>query len=303
MALTSAQLASVALLTKFSSSLALLGVMGIVLMYFIRREEFQTPMGRLILGMAFSDFIDASWKLVGRYAPDSGITSTICIAQTIGIQEGTLSSIFFTFCMCWMIVRSLMSSTPLIMTKRKELAIIGGCFLIPLPLSILPAVMSPPDGKTPLVADSDQWCWIKGGSYLPYQIVFFYGLFWFVFVFNIFSLIYTYYALEKLNANITDVRVKRKTMYIVRRMTAFLVAFLFAWTASNVNRMTSFALGSPVYELTMLQGFFSPARGFFNFLAFMYCYYTNPARRFNSAVTTFRSQHTDTKKETLSNFE
>lgn len=247
-------------------------------------------MGRIVLGLAVSDFIDSSFKLIGRWGPDSGVEGALCLTQAVGIQEGTLSSLLFSLSMCLIILRAILGQSAVVMTRAKEFTVIALCFIVPIPLSLIPAFIKP--NGVSLIGDSDQWCWIKGGkSNLVYQIVFFYGIFWFgklcllyvVFLFNVFSLLYTYFSLSGLCAKIDDPSMKKKTLYVVKRMVAFLTAFLFAWTASNINRMTTFALGSPVYELAALQAWFSPSRGFYNFLAFMYCYYTSPARTLQSS--------------------
>jgi hypothetical protein len=66
-------------------------------------------------------------------------------------------------------------------------------------------------------------------------------------------------------------------MFVVYRMSYYLIAFLFGHVLSNAARLSQTS-GNPIFELVLLQGLISPARGMLNFCAFMFSFVTSPAR-------------------------
>ncbi|KAI8899448.1 hypothetical protein BC833DRAFT_585677 [Globomyces pollinis-pini] len=283
------QLAQISNTARFSSTLGLIGVLGVAVSYYKYPGEFKTPMGRLILAMSVADLIDASSKFAGRWTMASGVASLGCQAQGALIQMGTLSAIFLSFVMAATVVMVITAKTHFSITRNYELVAVACCFLIPVPMSVIPLMLKSPDG-TPLIGDSSQWCWIKGGPTFPQQLMFFFVPFWAVFLFNVIALLLVWGKINDLNKNIRNPHDRKKSFYVVKRMVAYLVAFLFAWTASTVNRMSTFYFGYSLFPFAILQALCSPARGFFNFLAFVYCQRTNPANLLSNSSQTGKSR-------------
>ncbi|KAJ3268265.1 hypothetical protein HDV01_003216, partial [Terramyces sp. JEL0728] len=64
-------------------------------MFYIRREEINTPIGKLMFAMTLAGLIESPFKFIGRDGVNAGITSPLCLSQALIIIWGNLASIFF----------------------------------------------------------------------------------------------------------------------------------------------------------------------------------------------------------------
>jgi hypothetical protein len=155
-------------------------------------------------------------------------------------------------------------------------------FTIPLPFSLLPLVLSP--GGISMVGDVDTWCWISR-SHQIFQFYFWFFILFIIFGLNLIIISLTVYGIrvQQRELVVSDKKLtkeqikqnKKKSFgrFIVKRMLAYLIAFMVVWAPSSLNRTTQLAAGTTVFVFAYAQSLISPMRGFINFLAYFYTWY------------------------------
>ncbi|KAJ3328084.1 hypothetical protein HDU91_004200 [Kappamyces sp. JEL0680] len=252
-------------------------------------------MGHLILALAGADLIDSTAKAIGRAGPDSGLHSALCKAQTAMVLEGDVVSVLLAFWFSLLVVYVTTSKRYYSVSKSQETFIIAMSYLFPVPFWVFTIFSSSWFNADYIVADSNAWCYIAGNLFYPYQFWFYYCWQWITFLFNVAAIVMVWFRLKEMEEQIAAVtgstQSSRRILFVVERMIAFLVAFFVGHIFSNINRIYT-ALGNPAsYTLLILHSAISPARGMLNFMAFLYTYYTSPARRsFGSGGSTTHSR-------------
>jgi Slime mold cyclic AMP receptor len=264
------QLDAIALTTRISSSLGIIGALSALLLFIYNRSHFNTPVGRLVLCTATADLLDASFKLIGTSGPSAGVDSLLCQLQGTGIQYGTLVAILCSVTLAsWSVYLTFFNGSADSIVSRQHIYI-AAVFILPLPATLYPLLADPRtygDG-TRMMGDTQIWCWITS-DFFAYQLVLFYVWLWICYVAITAASVLTYIHLRR-NTQSTAV-------FLIQRMGVYMLAFLVAWSFSTINRVTSITYGN-VYVLSLLQAFFSPARGMWNFGAFAYTWRYSPER-------------------------
>ncbi|KAL2911372.1 hypothetical protein HK105_209163 [Polyrhizophydium stewartii] len=273
MGYTPEQKEAVTIVTKVSASMSLLGVGGIVYFYFTKPKWFSNSMGRLVLALAFADFVDGISKFVGRWAIEAGTNSFWCQAQASAIQTATLANICVNLVIALNMLYIVFFSGSVKTLQRSEAALIALCFVVPFAFTV--PMFATPTSVGNMIGDSDFWCWIGSQSAI-YQIWLFYFELWFVFSIQILAYFFTWYGLRRLQGKIssaTNATARSSHKYntiMVKRMMAYSIAFMISWGPPTVNRMNNLATGQPIFALAVAQSTFSPLHGFINFCVFVY---------------------------------
>ncbi|KAL2912260.1 hypothetical protein HK105_208251 [Polyrhizophydium stewartii] len=258
-------------------------------MYFRSPMSFDNPTGRIILAITVTDLLDCVVKFIGRWGPQAGRDSMLCQFQGAGIQMSNFSSVLLGLAMALNAIYIVVLRGSIENIRKFEWLIIAVCICIPIPFAAVPLFLQPTPGL-PMFGDADQWCWIIK-AYAPYQIYLWFGWLWGIFVFNMLA----YFSIRQVLTSTTKMFLGqqqapsaiRQRMFLIKRMLAFLVAFMFVWTPSSINRIVQLSLGTPVFALSVVQSVVSPTRGMVNFLAYFYTWWYQPAqmsrsRSFNS---------------------
>ena len=209
-------------------------------------------------------------KFIGRWGPDSGINGWLCQAQGAGIQESNFSSVLLGLVIALNALYVVFFKGSIEVIRKYEWMLIAACFMIPIPFVVIPLFLQPIPGRS-MYGDANQWCWITS-EYAPYQLYFWFIFLWVIFIFNLAAYLLTRHTLNTASSLLVGKRASpnamRYRMFIIKRMLWYILAFIVVWTPSSVNRVAQLILGSPVFALSVIQSLISPARGFFNFLAY-----------------------------------
>ncbi|KAJ3271101.1 hypothetical protein HDV01_007038 [Terramyces sp. JEL0728] len=278
MGYTAEQLLTLNTVTKTSSVVGFVGVLAMFVMLYRNPESFKNPTGRLVLAITVTDLFDSVTKFIGRWGPDSGLTSFLCYAQTWSIQQFNISSVILGMLMGFNTVYLIFFKGSVEKIQKFEPYMILVSFIFPIPFALYP-MFGKPLG-IPMVGDVDTWCWISK-QHAVYQIYLWFAILWIIFVLNLLILAATVWAIKK-NEKALNQPVQQNSrmsfgVYIQRRMLAYLIGFVIVWTPSSLNRITQLALGYPVYTFGILQALVSPTRGFIDFLAYFYSWWYSPA--------------------------
>ena len=198
------------------------------------------------------------------------------------IQEGNISNIFLGGIMganALFIIYN--GPTSLRWIKKLELYYILIAFTFPLPFALYPLLNTLNGAR--YFGDADQWCWFSKSTSI-YGIYLWFILLWIFFAFNLIALFLTAQHFQKMTTltnrsrsasadKLSKDKKKPTTTLVVRRMVAYMIAFVIVWTPSNINRITQLVVGSPIFGLSVAQSLVSPLRGFLNFCAFIYAWY------------------------------
>lgn len=176
----------ISICTQAGGILGLLGFFGICYLYFKTPKEFSGARGYITIALTFSDFIGSVVKLIGQAGQRAGSASILCRAQAVFIQYGNLPSILLNFLMSLIIINVLITQNFVHVTRKREVLAIALCFIIPIFPSLY--VLTNGSDGLPLIAPRSQWCWISA-RYRDMQIALFFGWLWFIFIFNLETLI------------------------------------------------------------------------------------------------------------------
>ncbi|KAI8897991.1 slime mold cyclic AMP receptor-domain-containing protein [Globomyces pollinis-pini] len=283
MSLTKADLSTINVVVKVSSVVGFLGVCGMLYFIITSKHSFRNPTGRLIIAITVTDLFDSCTKFIGRWGPESGINSFLCRAQAFSIQEFNLANVTLGLIMGLNTVYLVLFRGSVDKIQKYEPYMIAFSFTFPLFFAIYPVATS-------MVGDVDTWCWI-GKPFGPFQIGLWFGILWVIFCANIVVLSITAWSVKKLDsimAASASSKTKSFGPLIIKRMVAYLIAFLIIWTPSSVNRMSQLIAGRSFFPLALLQALVSPTRGFINFMAYFYTWWHSPAamrdRKFSHSV-------------------
>lgn len=264
------ELAAIGVVTRTAACLGLAGALGVFALFFRFRTQFASPIGKLAFAMAVADLTDAGFKAIGTAGPAQGAQSVLCQTQGVGIQFGTLAAVFSSLLMAaWSVYLVCLNGRTESIVRRQYASIFVCTVALPAPLALYPVLVHPLlfPGQL-LVGDTRLWCWIET-RFFAYQLALFYVWLWTVLAINIATLAVTWNYLRHLHSS--------ASRFLIKRMAAYLVAFVVAWAFSTLNRVVDLASG-PVFALTVLQAAFSPSRGMWNFIAFYYSWYYSPSR-------------------------
>jgi hypothetical protein len=255
--------------TVFSASFGLVGTICMFGLAYFQPNHFQSITGKMLFAKSCTDLIDSVIKIVGRQGPLHGVESVLCKSQAVLINYSNQASIFLDFCLGMMVFVVAKSSSMKSITQQKEFYLIAAAFIWPIPFCMIMLLVPTP---MPLIADVSLWCWISS-KYFEYQVGLWFGWLWAVFMFNIVAI---FVVSRYLNSLKLKKKVNKKHYFIVRRMKIFLFAFVVTWLGSSLNRSSQFLLGYPVFVLSLMQAICSPARGFWNLCAFLWCIHKTP---------------------------
>jgi ABC-type multidrug transport system fused ATPase/permease subunit len=291
--LTAKDIANLNIIVKVSSSLGFIGVCCMGFMLYRKPSSFRNPTGRLILAITFTDLMDSITKFIGRWGPGSGVNSPLCFAQAFSIQQFNIASV--TRKLFFILVGLLLGLNALYLIYLKgsgekiqkwEPYMILFAFLFPLPFSLTPMFYRP--NNQSMVGDVDTWCWISRNSQV-FQLYFWFLLL-FIFLFlNILILIFTVIGIKRLeseeavkDSSTNEKRKKRFGTFVIKRMMAYLIAFVVVWLPSSLNRITQLSAGTTVFVFAYSQSLISPMRGFINFLAYFYTWWYSSLKKKSS---------------------
>ncbi|KAI8911884.1 hypothetical protein EDD86DRAFT_246126 [Gorgonomyces haynaldii] len=218
------------------------------------------------------------FKFIGRWGPESGVDSFLCQLQAVMIQEGNISSVVLSAFMGLNALYILYNGPSSLATIKKYewLAILIG-FTSPLPFALVPLFM---------YGDAQNWCWFTKQNTL-YGIYLWFMWLWILFAFNLVCLFFAMrhfsekraialgssVSVNKSQGSIKGEKASRSVTPLVKRLTAYMIAFVIVWTPSSINRIVNLATGDSYFILSLLQVIVSPTRGL----------YTNPQRSRGSA--------------------
>ncbi|KAI8913378.1 hypothetical protein EDD86DRAFT_200428 [Gorgonomyces haynaldii] len=137
-------------------------------------------------------------------------------------------------------------------------------FVWSLPFSMYAIFYQPPDGMPRIFGDAVTWCNINSPVYPNFLFAFYYGWQWLVFLFGILTTFMAWLNLYKMGKRTVSMRA-----FVIKKMTVYIIVFFIGHIFSNINRMNAMLHGTEIFILPVLQGVFSPSRGFLNFLAFL----------------------------------
>ncbi|KAL2914307.1 exosome non-catalytic core subunit rrp46 [Polyrhizophydium stewartii] len=272
MPLTAAQLDTLGVITKISSSLSLIGCACIVIEFARSRSSFNSFMGRIILALCATDALDCIFKSIGRWGLAAGNSSLLCQLQAAAIQYSILESALLIWALAISAVYISVFRGSADVLRRLEWPMIATCVCIPIPTAIVPIFLTPINGVR-MFGDADQWCWIAK-PYAIYQIYLWFVWLWTVMAFNTAAFLIARSVISaQLQANAllrTESPGDAARRLLLKRMLAYLLSFVIAWTPSTINRLVQLTLGTSVFELSVWQSIFSPMRGMANCIAYFY---------------------------------
>nr|KAJ3420072.1 hypothetical protein HK105_006150 [Polyrhizophydium stewartii] len=242
-------------------------------MYLKHRKNFKNPTGRVLLAIGILDFFDAIAKFAGRWTLSDGPGSVLCQFQAFFLHFSNMSSAFLSLALALNALYLVAFDGSVDLILKLEWLVIAVSLLIPAVIAAIPLFWQPIAGVR-MYGDAQLYCWIVS-TYTQYQIYLLFMWLWAMIVFTFFVLFYLRYKFNKLDARMASnssgpTKSSEMRKFVVRRMIAYLIAFVVIWTPSSVNRITQLVIGSPVYELNVFQAMFIPSRGLFDFLANYY---------------------------------
>lgn len=156
--------------------------------------------------------MDSGTKFIGRWGPDAGYGHPLCMFQAWSITQFNLNSVI---CKCFIkSVGLLMGVNALYLIyfkgsletiQKNELKMIVAAFLLPIPFSVAPLFLFV-KGK-PLYGDVNLWCWINQSEY---QIYFWFGILWVIFILNIAILFFTLKGIRKADKSLITVKLTKQ---------------------------------------------------------------------------------------------
>nr|KAJ3422609.1 Exosome component 5 [Polyrhizophydium stewartii] len=190
-----------------------------------------------------------------------GCASLLCQLQAAAIQYSILESALLIWALAISAVYISVFRGSADVLRRLEWPMIATCVCIPIPTAIVPIFLTPINGVR-MFGDADQWCWIAK-PYAIYQIYLWFVWLWTVMAFNTAAFLIARSVISaQLQAN--------ALLLLLKRMLAYLLSFVIAWTPSTINRLVQLTLGTSVFELSVWQSIFSPMRGMANCIAYFY---------------------------------
>ncbi|KAI8902927.1 hypothetical protein BC833DRAFT_2297 [Globomyces pollinis-pini] len=248
----------------------MLGVFGCFMIFYFNKNELKAPMGRFLIAYFIADFVNSAAKSFGQIPYKNGETSFACQAQAATIVCSSLSIILFNVFILLLILKAVYSRTriqnPLV--KYESVAILFG-YILPIPFATYP-LLERFNGKT-IFGNVGIWCWYSSKSPV-FQIIFFYGPVWIVIISNAIVIAITWHSFKRAEH-------LKRLEYVTKRMVAFLIAFVITWAIATINRLVIIMTGRSYYLLNVLQIVFSATKGFWDFLALLYCWWIRPTQK------------------------
>lgn len=330
---STAQLNALAIMPKLTAPLSIVGS-GLIINdnLIMDREKTKKVYNRLLVTMSFYDIIAgcaiflSTWPIPSSALNVSfnvGNTQT-CVAQGFFIQFGIITPMV-NMCLTvhyLLVIRYSWSEDQI--RKRAE----PWFHMIPLTIALGTDFASI---GLDLFNKANLWCWIaayppgctqtfqssatnpptcqRGDNASIYQIVFFYGIVWFVIFFvmaAMFGIYFTFRQLDKANAKYAGSQVTARTSGAKKKVSkskmvamqamyyvgAFYLTFLFA----TLNRMVQLIWDHDSFALLLLHAIFFPLQGFWNYLIYIrprYIKYRQQKRRERESerVQAERHQH------------
>ncbi|KAJ2999307.1 hypothetical protein HDV02_003241 [Globomyces sp. JEL0801] len=245
---------------------SLIGFSGAILVfvYLIRFPRlFNNPVGRIVIALACTDAIDASFKFLARAGINSGSDSALCQIQAFVLHVECQAQLLLGLSLGLNIVYILYLKGDAQTIQKYEWGIIFLSFSIPLPYAVY-QLFNPH-----LVGDGDLWCFTSA-EYGNLRFWTFY--FWLILIFmlNVLFIILTSIGIRRLYQNLRNLGASESSSkgikVVLYRLAIYLIGFFIAWLPSFLNRTIPHPHAN--YEFAMAQAIVSPTRGMINFLAF-----------------------------------
>ncbi|KAJ3313730.1 hypothetical protein HDV04_001534 [Boothiomyces sp. JEL0838] len=245
-----------------------IGIVGLILtfvMFYMRKEEINTPIGKLMFAMTVAGLVESPFKFIGRDGVNAGINSPLCISQALIIIWGNLASIFFYCGISLSALYLLFFDGQLSTIKSRQWIVILVGFLFPAIPTILVNFL-PSINKKPIIGDAD--------LYFNYQIALQYIIVWASFIFNTVALIFIWIRMTSLSQGLhIDFKNDKSDQlknFVLARLVGLLLAFFISWVFPSLYRIVTYYQG-PNFTLAMLLGMFGPSRGISHLMVLEVC--------------------------------
>nr|KAJ3415777.1 Mitochondrial translocator assembly and maintenance protein 41 [Polyrhizophydium stewartii] len=212
------------------------------------RKSYSNPTGHIILTLCVLDLLDSAAFFVFSSLSSALLSLMLALnAMFLVVFEGSVD-----------------------MIHKYEWFTIAATILFSAGMSVIPLFLQPILGVR-MYGDANLWCWIVS-VYSQYQIYFTFMWIRGVIVIAIIALGCIHYKLAKLGARMSLANSSNSwsndlRKFVIGRLVAYLIAFIVTRLPTSVNRVTEIVAGSPIYEMSLFQAGFLPARGMFDFLA------------------------------------
>ncbi|PKX89245.1 putative cAMP receptor (Car4) [Aspergillus novofumigatus IBT 16806] len=177
MALTEAQLRTLATVERVASILSILGVVTIIGTFAFSRH-FRNPMHRLIFINAFYNLFDFIATMIATSGPAAGNSSPLCQFQGFCLQMFPMADVLWTLAMAcdvFLVVYYQFDVRALRKLETWYIAIITSIVAIP---AIVFLFIHTPE-KGPMYGSVTLWCSISP-NWVVFRVVFYYGPIWFL---------------------------------------------------------------------------------------------------------------------------
>ena len=256
------------LTTTISSSIGILGAIGLLLMIYWSPHVFRNMTGRLLIAIGITNTLDGFAKLLGRIGINSGIDKSLCKLQAMVLQQTMLLQAILGLCMTGYIFVIFCLRMNMYWLKEYEYVVVIISLLIPVP-SVIFMVFFPPNDANSLIGDSDFWCWIRTDLFSKYQVFLGYiPLTCLLFLDFILAICVMFSAI----AYTSDSIIKKQSgfrNFILKRSMIYLIASWIPFIPSALNRFNYFVEGSENFDFATLQAVFSPIHGLVQLIAFL----------------------------------
>ncbi|KAL2913069.1 hypothetical protein HK105_207414 [Polyrhizophydium stewartii] len=234
------------------------------------RKSYSNPTGHIILTLCVLDLLDSVARFAGRWTLEWGPGSAICQPQAAFFVFSSLSSALLSLMLALNAMFLVVFEGSVDMIHKYEWFTIAATILFSAGMSVIPLFLQPILGVR-MYGDANLWCWIVS-VYSQYQIYFTFMWIRGVIVIAIIALGCIHYKLAKLGARMSLANSSNSwsndlRKFVIGRLVAYLIAFIVTRLPTSVNRVTEIVAGSPIYEMSLFQAGFLPARGMFDFLA------------------------------------
>ncbi|KAI8902667.1 hypothetical protein BC833DRAFT_572876 [Globomyces pollinis-pini] len=242
------------------SCMGLVGSSWILYKKQVNPSLFKNVMGRVILALAISDFLNSLLTLTADPGPKSGLSVYLCHLQGVAMYLSNISSALLGLAIAINAFYIVCLHGSTIQLIKFQKAYIFSAFILPSIIACIPILLKNYD----FYGSTDLWCWVADPMD---RLEFFYIPLWIILSLNAIASFITWRELRKLKYGENQHRVK--LMKILCNYSLVVILAWFPGSLNRINEILSYHMG-PKHIYQLAQGIFQPARGALNAILFYY---------------------------------